>query len=121
MTAFGHAQIVDDHEVILDTAVRQPVNPIHDFDKAPDEDVEPRFLADLPHNRSFQGLASLNGATRQTPFTLKRRMAAPHEENAAGVEDDRANTEHRPLRKGARHSPITLTTTRFLRWPSNSA
>jgi hypothetical protein len=47
-------------------------------------------------------------------------LSALDEQDTIAVDDDRADADDRPIGK-CPHSPMTLTTTRFLRRPSNSA
>lgn len=69
----------------------------------------------------FQRLPELDPAARQVPLPSERFVRALHQDNAAVDEHDGADAEHRPVRICACQLPITLTTTRFLRCPSNSA
>ena len=64
----------------------------------------------------------LHGAAGNTPLAGEWFEATLDEHHAAFMHDDAADADVGPIRIPAvAHSPITLTTTRFLRWPSNSA
>jgi len=48
-------------------------------------------------------------------------MGASHEHDTVAVHNDRTDADNRPLRELTHYTPITFTTTRFRRCPSNSA
>ena len=114
------ATVIDDHIVILDASVVRTLDPIQDLDDGPRLDLEAGLFADFARHGLAERFADLDHAARQAPLALQRRLSALDEEHPIAVDDDRANADDRPLRKRS-HSPMTLTTTRFLRRPSNSA
>jgi hypothetical protein len=92
------AQVIDDHEVILDTSVGSAVHAIEDFHDRPDHDIETRLLDDLARQRGFERFAQLHGATWKTPLAFERLVRAPHEEHAGAVENDRPDAHDRARR-----------------------
>ena len=113
------AQKVDDDEVVLDTAVGCAPDAIQHFHKRSDPHDEAGLFEHLTCDGLLEGLAQLHPAPGQAPLTLQRFVAALDEEHAIAIEDDRADADDWP--RLARQTPITFTTTRFLRRPSNSA
>ena len=122
LSANRPAQIVDEHEVIKDAALLVSRDPIEYFNHRTDLDGEAGFLGHLPSDTRFERLAGLDRAAGNAPLPGQRLEAALHQHHAALVHDDRADADMRTIGiRAVAHSPITLTTTRFLRWPSNSA
>ena len=106
--------------MILDAAVGRTLNPVEDLDDRTGFDVQAGLLPDFAHHGVPKRLADLDDTARETPLALQRRLPALDEQDTIAVDDDRADADDRPIRK-CPHSPMTLTTTRFLRRPSNSA
>jgi len=100
------------------------LNPINDLDDRSHFDGDSGFLADFADERLAQRLADFNRAAWEAPFAFERLVGAAREEDAIAVNDDGADADDGPLGERARQyfqAPITFTTTRFFRWPSNSA
>ncbi len=93
---------------------------VEDVDDRSDDDVERRFLADFARQRSLEALADLHGAARQAPVAFQRLLPSLDQQHAIAVEDHGADGDDRPVRV-VPQIPMTFTTTRFLRRPSNSA
>ena len=106
--------------MVRDAIVRRAIDAIEDFDKRTDSDTETGFLPHLAYDRSLERLAELDCAAGQTPFALERRVCSLHEEDSIAVKNHGTDANDR-LRREISHVPITFTTTRFFRWPSNSA
>ena len=107
-------------------AVGVETDPIQHLDDRPDFDVEAGLFPDLAAHRLGERLADFHCAARQAPLALERFVRPPHEQHPAAVDDNPADADDGTFgklshRAEARYSPITLTTTRFFRWPSNSA
>ena len=104
----------------LDAPIRIVPNAVQDVDDRSDLDVEARLLANLPPNRRFQRLADVDRPAGHAPLALERLVCAFHQQHAVAIEHNRAHADDGPL--GADPQiPITFTTTRFFRCPSNSA
>ncbi len=122
------AEEVNEDIVKLDSPVRVVPNAIQDVDDGADLDVEARFLAHFPANRLFERLADIDRAARKAPLAFERLIRSLHEQHAVAVEDNGTHAHDRPfgvapqiLRSSNPQIPMTFTTTRFFRWPSNSA
>ncbi len=94
---------------------------IKDIEKRPHTDLHSGFFRNLSHQSLGQRFAQFHRPARQTPFTHKWRLGAAHQKDALKTHDNGSDTHHRSLGEPTRHTPITLSTTRFFRWPSNSA
>jgi hypothetical protein len=102
---------------------------VEHFDDLADLDVEPGFLAHLPREARFERFTEFKGAARQAPAAGQWLEPALHQDDATTlVYDDGAHADDGTLRilarvdPGLAHgSPMTFTTTRLRRWPSNSA
>jgi hypothetical protein len=116
------AQVVDEHEVVDDAALIIVCDAVEHFNDGTDFDGESCFLGHLARHARLERLAGFDRAARNAPLSGQRIEPALHQHDAALVHDDRANANVRTIGiRAVAHSPITLTTTRFLRWPSNSA
>src|ERR1044071_8257039 len=134
--------IVDDDVVILRATDGVQANPIEPLDDRPDGDIETGLLAHLARERCLERLAHFDGATRQAPLPFQRFVGALYEQHAVAIDDDRADRDDwaggivsavivHPIafvrtrspepRDDQSFIPITFTTTRFFRCPSNSA
>jgi hypothetical protein len=102
--------------VVLDAAVGIVPKPIQHVHHRADIHVETCFLANLPDKGRLERLADLDGSSWQTPFAFERLVAAFDQQDAIAVEDHGAVSDDRPGWIFP-HSPITLRTTRFFRWP----
>src|SRR5262249_10981240 len=114
------AEIIDDHVMELDTSITGVANAVNNVNDGAGVHLESCLFAHLPDDGVFQPFAQLDDAARQAPRPLERLVPAFHEEHAVAVNDHRADADDRTVRK-ASHTPITFTTTRFRRSPSNSA
>ena len=95
---------------------------VENFDERPNVDVESGFFAHLACDRFSQRLADFDGAARKAPLPFERLVSTFHEHHAIAVHDHGTHTDDGPLGIPSQSSiPITFTTTRFLRRPSNSA
>ena len=126
LSANGPTEIVDEHEVIPNTTLLVQHDAIEDLDDGTHLNVQARLLSHLTRHASFERLTQLQCAARQTPMPRQWLVPALDEHDPSGIDDDRANPHDRALgvltSVGAgRHSPMTFTTTRFRRCPSNSA
>ena len=115
------ALIVEQYKVILDLLIGSAMDAVEHFDERPDADVEAGLLPNLTGDGFRQRLTDFDRTARQTPFPLEWFMRASHEHDTVGVHNDRTDADNRPLRKLTHYTPITFTTTRFRRCPSNSA
>src|SRR5437868_4510369 len=83
---------------MVDAAVDVAADAIEHLDDRPDLDRQTRFLEHFPRYRLLQGLAHFHAAARQAPLSFERRVAALDQQHTRAVEDDAADTDHRPLR-----------------------
>ena len=109
---------------------------VEDIHDGPDVDVQAGLLFHLPRETFRERFADLQRAARKAPPPGQRLETALDEQHAPVDEHHAADADNRPRRVfpprrravGSRcavaschYCPITFTTTRFLRWPSNSA
>ena len=100
---------------------------IEHVDDRSDVDGEAGLFAHLARDGGLERLAAFDRAAGQAPFALERLVRAPA--RAARVRRPRqrrrrrrsAARELRIVRSSSRAQSHTFTTTRFFRWPSNSA
>jgi hypothetical protein len=88
LTATRAAQIVDDHEVMLDAAVGSAVHAIEHLHNRSDRHLETGFFEYLARDRILERLAELHATAREAPLAFERFMTALDEQNALAVEDD---------------------------------
>ena len=108
--------------MLLHAPARVQHVPIEVVDDGADLDDEARLFEHFPGARPRQRLTEFHAAARQVPLALQRLVPALHENDLALDQHDRADADDWSIRiVPQRYAPITLTTTRFFRWPSNSA
>src|SRR5688572_4299834 len=171
----GPAEVIDQHEVIADSSLFVPGDPIEDLDDRADFDCQPGFLEHLARHRRFECFPELDRPPRNAPLAGQRFVLALDDQDAPVLHDHcthsdertigilalvvhasnfsllgscsgsvRSSTfecsafglwcgalpyetpherEHEPRSEKCEphYSPITFTTTRFCRCPSNSA
>src|ERR1043166_8702722 len=118
------ADEIDQHVVIVRAPLAIQSDAIEHGNNTADFDFEPCFFANFSRNGGLERFARFDGAAWNTPLALERLPSPSYEEHQIAVQDDRADTHDRPRRVFAIIShqvPRILTTTRFFRWPSNSA
>jgi hypothetical protein len=100
----------------FDAAVGVDVNAIEHLDDGTDADHESGFLERLSLHGGVERFADIDNAARQAPLALEWFVRTAREQHAIGVAHDHgAHAHDRIFRETARHTPITFTTTRFLR------
>ncbi len=130
------AEIVDDDEVIGDTAVRRVLDSIQHFDYRPDLDGQSGLFKQFPGDRGLQRFPELHGTTGQAPLAFQWFVCAFGQKNVTfAIEHHGSNADDRFAWKASQilkssnsqilrfpdpQIPMTLTITRFFRWPSNS-
>jgi hypothetical protein len=100
-----------------------PGDAIEDLDDRTDFDFEPGFLEHLARHRRFEGFPELDRPAGNAPLAGQRIVLALDDQDAPVLDDNRTDADERAIGILAPvvHSPITFTTTRFCRCPSNSA
>src|SRR6185295_18936127 len=93
LSADRPAQIIDQHEVILDASLVVARDAIEHLDDRTDLDVEPRLLAQLSHETLFQRLADLYCATGQAPLPRERLATTLDEQNLSVAHDHGADAD----------------------------
>ena len=83
------AQVIDDHEVVLDAAVGRDPQAVEHFDDRADRHLEAGFLAHFPSHGVFERLAELHASAGQAPLTFERLVPALDQQDATAIEDDR--------------------------------
>src|ERR1700730_6427148 len=143
--ASGTAEVVDDDEVILDAAIGRMVDAVEHFDDRSHFDCEACLLEHLARHGCLERLAELHATAGEAPFADERLVSAPGQQHPAPwIEHNGADADEGPIGKlppfltsslphfltsslphfltsSLLQIPMTLTTTRFFRWPSNSA
>src|SRR5207302_1934102 len=80
--AEGHREVVDQHPMIADTALRIADDAVEDAAHVDELDLEPTLLADLAAHRLARRLAELDEPTGNAPLAGQRRAAALDEQEA---------------------------------------
>ena len=90
--------------------------------------LEAGLFEHLAHEARLERLPDLDRAARKTPLSGQRLVLPLDEQHLSVLHDHRTNADVGTIRilvvarvVHVAHSPITLITTRFFRWPSNSA
>ena len=95
--AFGPAQIVDQHVVILHLPfgiTGDAIEHLHDRTHAyPDPDL----LQQLSLDSLLERLAEFDGTARQAPLTGQRRLPSAHQRHAPVLDDDGADSDKRAI------------------------
>ena len=80
------------------TPVGVDAQAIEDVDDRPDFHLQTCLFLHFTGNRRVKCLAKFDGATGQAPLALERFVGAAHQQNAAAVNDHRADAEDRARR-----------------------
>ncbi len=94
-STYWTAQIVNQHEVILDTLFLVQKNAVEDFDDWAHLDDEPCLLERFSGHSLFEGFADFERSTRQTPLSRQWLESPPNQDDVALVLDHRADSDNR--------------------------